>query len=53
MTEKTNETRTRRDYSIKLYDDEVAAIRNITKVDAIAPAVVALLRKAIEENKNG
>lgn len=42
----TNEER--KPYTILLTDSEVAAVRDMTKVDAVAPAVVAVVRKAIE-----
>ena len=41
----------KRDYTIRLDDDEVAAIREMTKVDAVAPAVVAIVRTAIEQRQ--
>lgn len=40
-----------RQYNIRLSDDEVSAIRDITKVDAVATAVVAIVRKTIAECK--
>lgn len=40
-----------RQINIRLTDAEIAAVRDLTKVDAIAPAVVSIVRKAIEQNK--
>ena len=37
-----------RQVNIRLTDAEIKAVRNITKVDAIAPAVVSIVRKAID-----
>lgn len=37
-----------RQINIRLTPAEIKAVRDITKVDAIAPAVVAIVRKAIE-----
>lgn len=31
-------------------DDEAAAIRDITKVDALGPAALSIIRKVIEEH---
>ena len=42
-----------RQINIRLTDAEIEAVRDITKVDAVAPAVVSIVRKAIEEKKNG
>jgi len=47
----TNEER--RPYTILLTDTEVAAVRDMTKVDAVAPAVVAVVRKAMEAHEKG
>lgn len=33
---------------IRLTDAEIKAVQDLTKVDAIAPAVVAVVRRAIE-----
>lgn len=38
----------RKPYTILLYQSEVDFVRDETKVDAVAPAVVALIRKAKE-----
>lgn len=38
-----------RQVNIRLTPAEIEAVRDITKVDAIAPAVVAIVRKAIEQ----
>ena len=35
--------------SIRLTDAEIKAVQDLSKVDAIAPAVVAVIRKAIEQ----
>lgn len=37
--------------NIRLTPAEIEAVRNITKVDAIAPAVVAIVRKTIEQRE--
>lgn len=37
-----------RQINIRLTDAEIAAVRDLTKVDAVATAVVAIVRKAIE-----
>lgn len=39
-----------RQINIRLTPAEIKAVRGITKVDAIAPAVVAIVRKAIEQS---
>ena len=39
-----------RQINIRLTDAEIAAVRNLTKVDAVAPAVVAIVRKTIEQS---
>lgn len=39
-----------RQISIRLTENEIKCIREITKVDAIAVAVVAIIRKAIEQS---
>ena len=39
-----------RQVNIRLTTAEIEAVRDITKVDAIAPAVVAIVRKAIEQS---
>ena len=41
-----------RQVNIRLTDAEIAAVRDITKVDAIAPAVVSIIRKVIEQSNN-
>ena len=38
-----------RNITIRLTDAEIAAVRDLTKVDAVAPAVVAIVRKVIEK----
>ncbi len=38
-----------RQVNIRLTPAEIEAVRNLTKVDAIAPAVVSIVRKAIEQ----
>ncbi len=38
-----------RNVTIRMTDAEIAAVRDITKVDAIAPAVVSIVRKVIEK----
>lgn len=43
----SSETQTRI-VSIRLTDAEIKAVQDLSKVDAIAPAVVAVIRKAIE-----
>ena len=58
LTEQTNERKTeqtndRKPYTILLADDEVAWVRDYTKVDAVAPAVVAVVRKAREAHERG
>lgn len=40
-----------RQVNIRLMESEIEAVRNLTKVDAVAPAVVSIVRKAIEEAK--
>ena len=35
--------------NIRLTQAEIEAVRDITKVDAIAPAVVSIIRKTIEQ----
>lgn len=40
-----------RQINIRLKDDEIAAVREITQVDAVATAVVAIVRKKIAEHK--
>lgn len=44
---------TKRDVSIRLDDTEIACIHDMTKVDAVAPGAVAVIRKAIELFKAG
>lgn len=39
-----------RQVNIRLTPTEIKAVRDVTKVDAIAPAVVAIVRKAIEQS---
>lgn len=46
-----NATEERKPYTILLTDAEVADVRDITKVDAVAPAVVSIVRKMIELEK--
>ena len=48
--DKNNHTREKRDITISLDSDEIAAVRDITKVDAVAPGVVAIVRKTTEEH---
>lgn len=44
----------RRQYTIKLDDDIVAFVRDVTNVDGVAPAVRAALRKMMkDEARNG
>ena len=38
-------------YAIRFSDSEVADIRDITKVDAVAPAVRSIVLKEIEKRK--
>lgn len=38
-------------YTVKLNDAEVEAIRRITHVDAVAVAVVAIVRQRIEDER--
>lgn len=38
-------------YAIRLTDSEAAEIRDMTKVDAIAPAVRSIILKEIERHK--
>lgn len=38
-----------RQISIRLTENEIKCVREITKVDAIAVAVVAIVRKVIEQ----
>lgn len=38
-----------RNVTIRMTDAEIAAVRDITKVDAIAPAVMSIIRKTIEK----
>ena len=38
-------------YAIRFSDSEVAKIRNITKVEAVAPAVRSIVLKKIEETE--
>ena len=45
----SNEEETKQ-INIRLTDAEIAAVRNITKVDAVAPAVVSIVRKEIERH---
>ena len=40
-----------RQYNIRLSDNEVAKIRDITKIDPVATAVVAIVRRFIATNK--
>ena len=35
-----------------LTDEEAAAVRDITKVDSLGPAALAIVRKAIESARN-
>ena len=39
-----------RQINIRLTPAEIESVRDLTKVDAIAPAVVAVIRKAIEQS---
>lgn len=39
-----------RQINLRLKDEEISAVREITKVDAVATAVVAIVRKAIAEH---
>ena len=50
MTELTDE---RKPYTILLDKGEVEFVRDFTKVDAVAPAVVATIRKAREAHEKG
>lgn len=43
----------RNPYTIRLSDEEVADVREITNVDAVAPGVVAIVRAAITRHKQG
>ena len=59
-TTKTTKDRTpktpreqKRDIAISITEREIAAVRDITKVDAVAPAVLAIVRKAIELHAKG
>lgn len=47
---KTNEEESRQ-YNIKLSNTEVEQIRDITKIDPVATAVVAIVRRFIATNK--
>ena len=38
-------------YAIRFSDSEVADVRDMTKVEAVAPAVRSLVLKAIERHK--
>ena len=40
-----------RDITIKLTAEEIADVRRITNVDAVAPGVVAIVRRAIAQHK--
>lgn len=37
--------------TIRLTDSEIEDVRDLTKVDAVAPAVVSIVRKAIAKAK--
>jgi hypothetical protein len=47
----THPTEEYRQVNIRLTPAEIEAVRKLTKVDAIAPAVVSIVRKSIEEYK--
>ncbi len=49
----TEQTDERKPYTILLTADEVTWVRDYTKVDAVAPAVVAVVRKAMEAHDRG
>lgn len=57
MKDMKNDTRAEeyRQVNIRLTEAEIAAVRDITKVDALGPAVVAIVRKAIADHvrRNG
>ena len=40
-------------YAIRFSDSEVADVRDITKVEAVAPAVRSIVLKEIEKRKTG
>ena len=42
---------TMKTYAIRFTDSEVESVRDITKVDAVAPAVRSIVLKKIEEHK--
>ncbi len=46
-----NQTEKKRDITVSFTEAEIAAVRDITKVDAVAPGVVAIVRRAIEAHK--
>ena len=48
---KQNGKRRVRDITIKLTPEEIAAVRDITLVDAVAPGVVQIVRRAIAEHQ--
>ena len=50
-TKTNNKERKQRDITIRLWDDEIADVADITKVDAVAPGVVAIVRTRIEEHR--
>lgn len=40
-----------RDITIKLNETEIAAVQEMTLVDAVAPGVVAIVRRAIKDHQ--
>lgn len=47
-----NKDDTLKPYTIRFADSEVAAVRDITKVDAVATAVRSIVLKEIERHKS-
>lgn len=47
-----HEEETLKPYTIRFADSEVAAVRDITKVDAVAIAVRSIVLKEIEKHKS-
>ena len=47
-----HEEETLKSYAIRFADSEVAAVRDITKVDAVATAVRSIVLKEIERHKS-
>lgn len=45
-----NNDNTMKPYAIRFTDSEIAAVRDLTKVDAVAPAVRSIVLKAIEDS---